>query len=91
MILLNATPIFNPANNGFVYLGTADDGTLWVRSTAGRWSALPNPVDAAILADEFEHRVEVEQQEIINDNQSPVVTPPVVSDDEPVGEEGLPA
>lgn len=45
MKIINSTPVFNPNNNGFIYLCVTEDGTNWVRSVAGSWSKVERPLD----------------------------------------------
>lgn len=60
MKLINANPIFNLTNHGFVYVCKADDDTFWVRSTAGKWVQIKtsNPMDFDSIAHDFDLYIE---------------------------------
>lgn len=82
MNLLNSSPIFDLANNGFAYLCEAEDGTYWIRSVAGRWAQikLSTPMGTDVLADDFlsfqKSGVAVTEEDIKADNAGQTIVDP---------------
>lgn len=77
MKIIDATPHFNPVNNGWVYVCGADDGTLWVRSVAGKWAQIDSPVDVQSIIDDFRKAIPVTLDEVKADNTDQVIDAPV--------------
>jgi hypothetical protein len=53
MTVIAVTPIFNPHNNGWIYLAVMDDGSNWVRSVKGNWGQINLPVPFDKIAADF--------------------------------------
>lgn len=85
MKIVNIVPSFDPLNNGWIYIGNAEDGTLWVRSVAGKWAQIKSPVDVSLLSNEFEKSSEATLQEVKSDNTDQSVKEPTAEQAEAIG------
>lgn len=81
MRVINSNQIFNPINNGFVYICGMDDGTVWIRSVAGKWTLLPKPIDTISLDNDFQLFLGLNMPATLSDirldNNSLIVNPPL--------------
>lgn len=83
MKITNVTPLFNPVNNGFMYLCQADDGSVWVRSVAGNWAQIKTsvPMDTDTVAADFDafqkKGLSISENDVKVDNAAQVVIDPV--------------
>ena len=79
MKIINSTPTFNPFNNSWVYLCMADDGSMWGRSSAGKWTILEQPVNTFSVAKDFDAFILKGENPTIDDikadNKGDVVVP----------------
>lgn len=76
MKLVNSTPIFNPNNNGFVYLCEDESGALWVRSSSGKWASIEKPANTEFVANEFAKLESVSSlDDVLQDNIAVSVVP----------------
>lgn len=84
MKIINSTSVLNLVNNGFVYLCQVDDGTYWLRSTAGKWVQIKSstPVDVDTLDIDFQAFIKanilVTENDVKIDNSSQIVVDPVI-------------
>lgn len=84
MKIVNLAPQFNLVNNGFCYLCIADDGTFWIRSTAGNWAQikLSTPMDDVDIIDAdfqlfLKSGIIVTENDIKIENSSQVIVDPI--------------
>lgn len=86
MKIVSIDPIFDFVNNGFTYLCTADDGTFWLRSTAGNWVQIKSstPMDTDSVDADFqafqESGKKVTEEDVKADNASQVIKDPEKKD-----------
>lgn len=81
MILVSQVPYLDPNTLGWVYVGTDENGELWVRSIGGKWVRLAPPLDTDSLSKEFEGITEATVAEVIADAKGGVVVAPTALQD----------
>ena len=83
MKIVNMEPLFNPANNGFMYICHVDDGTFWLRSVSGNWVQLKTsaPMDTETVSADFDafqkSGLIVTENDVKVDNSSQIIVDPV--------------
>lgn len=86
MKLISSGEQFNYSNNGFMYLCRMDDGSLWLRSVAGKWAQIKtsNPMSFEEIQADFQAFLKsgnvVTENDIKVDNASQLVVDPVPVD-----------
>ena len=82
MKLINVVPWFDFVNHGFIYVCIADDGSRWIRSTAGQWAQTKTsaPTDFYSVSADFDAFIEsgipVSENDIKIDNSAQIVLDP---------------
>lgn len=90
MNIISSGEIFNFINDGFMYLCRADDGSLWLRSTAGKWAQIKGstPMQLEDLQADFQAFLKsgaiVTENDVKVDNSSQTVVDPAKSASKPV-------
>ncbi len=79
-MITNSEAIFDPFNNGFIYLCSAEDGTYWIRSVAGSWAQLSaKPLSFETLLADFAKSTPKTEAEVIAENKGGTVVAPTKS------------
>lgn len=78
-------PVFNPINNGWIYLCTSQDGILWARSVAGKWAPIDYPVDFDTISADFDEfakaNIPATPEEMKIDNTDQIIDVPTAPDE----------
>ncbi len=82
MRLISSGEIFNPNNNSFIYLCRDDEGSLWLRSSAGNWAKIEtsSPMGFDDVSADFDAFMQlgkiITENDIKVDNASQIVIDP---------------